>query len=128
MKKVQISILLIGLVFGHLSFADAQIWFGEHPEALQKVIADCPHKQPKNISCKKLQEIGLRLNNFIFKFQTDAQNYGQDILNLQNKIVLEEEELTKSPESDALKLAIEKDKMEVGERLAIVRWLASPEA
>lgn len=129
MKNIQIYLMvLLGFFISSLCFADAESWYAEHPEALQKVILDCPNRQPKNISCRKLQEIGVRLNSFIYELQNDAQNYGQQILALQNKIVAEKQELAKNPASDAVKLSLQNDNTEVSERLAIVRWLASPKA
>lgn len=127
MKRITFVIVLV--LFSALNsqiFARDINWYAQHPEVVQKVIQDCPRKQPKDISCSQLQQVAMKLNDLIHLFVTDSQNYGQEILDLQQKIAQKEKIAVAKPIDEELKLSILKDKLDVQQRLNIVRWLASP--
>jgi hypothetical protein len=80
-----------------------------HHEALQKAMAQCPKFSPKNISCDELKNISLRANALAYELREDPQAFGNKILKLQQDASTTE------------------NKVQLAERLAIVKWLESPE-
>ncbi len=98
---------------------DAQ-YYAVHPKALQEVVTSCPAKQPKLVSCETLNEIALRMNDYVYELRIGPQEYGKKILALEEQIISD----TSNVPSDAK--AFEKKKQELRERLAIVSWLESP--
>lgn len=124
MKKISLYLLLFFCAPNIL--AHDINWYSQHPEVVQKVIKDCPRKQPKDISCKQLQEIGIQLNELITLFVSDAHDYGQQILDIQQRINSKMQIASLKPEDESLKISILNDKLDMQKRLNIVRWLASP--
>lgn len=96
-------------------------YYREHPKALQDAIAECPVKAPKLVNCEVLHQIAIQVNDYVYELRMSPQGYGRTILSLQ-------ETIAKQVSSDQAntKEALEKNKQELRERLAIVNWLESP--
>ena len=104
----------------HCSAHDAQ-YYGLHPKDLQQAIAGCPGKQPRDLSCDQLKDIAYTVNQLAYQLQLNPQRYGQVILSLQEEIA--KQELSSNPSTPS----ILKDKqLELAARLAVVKWLESP--
>jgi hypothetical protein len=97
-----------------ISMAHTERYYNLHPDALQKAIAACPQKQPRDVSCDQLKVIALRVNKLAYQLRLNPQEYGKEILALQ-------EAIAKQDNKNA-----ETNKRDLRERLAIVKWLESP--
>lgn len=91
-------------------------YYWHHPESLQKALNLCPGTQPKEISCEDLQRIARKLNDYSYELRKNPQEFGGEILKLQQKIGKK----SKLNENTASL------KNELQERLAVVKWLESP--
>jgi hypothetical protein len=101
--------------------------YATHPKALQQAMQQCPQKSPKHVSCTELGEIATRINQLAYQLQSNQQGYGKDILNLQETITTQRSQLEKHPEQGDLQHHLKQNERQLQERLAVVRWLASPE-
>lgn len=92
-----------------------------HPKALQEAVAECPGKAPKLLNCDELHNIAIKVNELVYELRMSPQGYGKSILALQETIA--SQELAHQPD---IKPMLDKNKLELRERLAIVNWLESP--
>ncbi|STX51636.1 secreted endonuclease [Legionella busanensis] len=102
-------------------------YYRNNPRVLQATLKECPGKQP-SISCDKLNDIAKDMNRFAFELQLNPQRFGQKILSLQIQLAKTQNELEQNPKQSMLKEKIDQDKQELKTRLAIVKWLESPES
>lgn len=103
-------------------------YYRTNPKALDQAVKNCPAQQPPKLSCSQLAAIALSMNELAYQLQMNPQGFGKQILALQESLAKKEGQLQKEPAQVELKAAIEKNKQELAERLAIVRWLESPES
>ena len=107
----------LNLWVGAIFLSCATKIFATHPasyywlnhEALEKAVAQCPKFSQKNIGCDELKSIAVRANALAYELREDPQAFGNKILKLQQD--------ASTPEN----------KIQLAERLAIVKWLESPE-
>ncbi|KTC65177.1 secreted endonuclease (plasmid) [Legionella adelaidensis] len=122
MKAIFIFILSFWMV---ACIASDEQYFRVHPEKLQEAIKKCPENSPKGISCEQLKDIAIRVNKLALQLRIDPQDYGKQILALQEEIA--KQEYSKNEDTVA-KDDLVKNKAALKERLAVVRWLESPES
>lgn len=123
MKYVLIFGLLLSSVF---AYAFESEYFHLNPEALQKSLNECPHRAPEGVSCEQLSVIALDVNQLVSELKTDPQAFGYSILLLQQNIATQELKIKNNPSQPELITILEKDKLELAHRMAIVKWLESP--
>ncbi|MDI9818285.1 MULTISPECIES: hypothetical protein [unclassified Legionella] len=103
-------------------------YYRKNPQALQLAIKNCPEQAPAGLSCEQLTAIAHRINQLAYQLQISPQNFGRKILELQQTLAKQQAELEKNPEQSEIKAIIEENKQQLSERLAIVKWLESPES
>lgn len=122
MKKWSMWILLSSMSLSLVACgARDEAYYRVHPKALQDVIADCPQKAPLLVSCDVLHQIALHVNDYVYELRMSPQGYGQSILSLQEKIAQQERS-----KNEEVERAMNQNKQELQERLAVVSWLESP--
>ena len=102
-------------------------YYSLHPKLLQQALQACPAKQPSNISCDELKNIALHINESAYQLRLDPQGYGKKILLLQQTIAQQESALQEKSNQPDLQSSLKENKRNLQERLAIVKWLESPE-
>ncbi|WP_133131257.1 hypothetical protein [Legionella yabuuchiae] len=102
-------------------------YYSTHPQDLQRALNNCPKDSPKQVSCRTLEMIANRINKYALELRTSPQGFGQEILALQEKIAQQEKALSQTRDQPDLKHALQENKIELEQRLAVVRWLESPE-
>lgn len=110
------SIYLILTLWASIAASHTERYYNLHPRVLQQVIAGCPNKQPRDLNCDQLRLVASRVNELAYQLRLNPQNYGKEILALQQQIAKQAQH---QPTVD--------QKHEIEERLAIVKWLESPE-
>jgi hypothetical protein len=116
-------------LWAFMSFAaHDELYYSGHPNALQHAIEKCPENAPNLVSCEKLSEIASRLNESAYLLRVDPQGYGKKILELQEQIAEQEAALRTSADQPQVKVVLDENKRILQERLAIVKWLESPES
>ena len=103
-------------------------YYSLHPMALQKALETCPQNKPRDVNCEQLKSIASRVNESANQLRINPQEYGQRILALQEKIAKQESALQKEPNQAELQSALAENRRELQDRLAIVKWLESPES
>jgi hypothetical protein len=98
-----------------------------HPKLLQRAIEQCSLQSAADTKCEQLKDIAVRINQSAYQLRMDPQGYGQQILSLQALISKQETSLREQPEEKLLQESLHKNKRSLQERLAIVKWLESPE-
>lgn len=101
-------------------------YYHMHPAALQDAMKQCPDNPPKGLTCVELQMMAQQTNSLAFELQTDPQLFGQKILALQEAIAKVKLQLQEKPNEPALTTFLEQNNAQLLERLAIVKWLESP--
>lgn len=102
-------------------------YYSQNPNALQEALKNCDEKPGKGLNCIQLRDMAMRMNDFASQLREDPQGYGKQILALQEKIATQESEIEKSADQPALKTQLADNKKQLSERLAVVKWLESPE-
>ena len=103
-------------------------YYRTNPKILDQAVKNCPAQQPPKLSCAQLAKIAISVNELAYQLQINPQSFGKQILSLQETLAQQQVDLAKDPDQLELKSAIEKNKKQLAERLAIVRWLESPES
>ncbi len=112
--KIAIPILLCGLLLSACSPHD-KAYYSAHPQALERAIRQCDAHFPQPASCDELRELGAQLNRLAYELRYNQQQFGHEILALQQ---------ARTQEPDRVKI-IDIDE-QLQQRLAVVSWLASP--
>ena len=105
-----------------------KFYYQTHPQYLQNAIKDCQLKASTSLSCEQLKEVALASNALAYQLQMNPQAFGQQILNLEEKIALQKKELNTKADQPKLKTGLEKNERLLKQYLAIVQWLESPES
>lgn len=87
-----------------------------HPNVLQKELEPCFHSQKNDSHCQDLKRIAERVNALADELRFDPQAYGKKILALQ--------EMVARPLAAA---ELNDNQRQLEARLAVVKWLESPE-
>ncbi len=103
-------------------FAHDLNFYSVHPKELQNVLNECPTKHPKDISCEALSNVALNINQLAYELRMDPQAFGQKVLTLQ-EIISQQTNLTNQTEILA---DLDKNKLQLKQRLAVIKWLESP--
>lgn len=122
-------VLLLGLcLFASLSNAQGQDDFRLNPVALQKALDNCPKVSPQGMTCEQLSVIASNVNRLVSELRMDPQAFGHTILVLQQKIAALDILLKNDPSKPELIEALKADKSQLASRMAVVKWLESPES
>lgn len=120
--------LVVAFLWVSISTAQNATYYRLHPKVLQQALQACPQKQPKNVTCKQLNAIALKVNSAAYELRLSPQFYGKKILILQQTIAKQEQILKIKPNQPNIQISLSENKQQLQERLAIVKWLESPEA
>lgn len=124
-KYLVVTLIVLGLT--SCSAKDEQ-YYRTHPKVLQQAMKDCPKKQPAGLSCQQIEKIAVQMNTLAYQLQYNPQGFGATILKLQETIASQQTQLTKNKANSEMHVDLEKNKKELAERLAVVKWLESPES
>lgn len=102
-------------------------YYSVHPKILQSALQHCSEKQSIDTSCEQLKTIALSVNESAYQLRLDPQAYGKKILLLQQVIAQQESALKNQSNQPELQLTLIENKRQLEQRLAIVKWLESPE-
>ncbi|STX42787.1 secreted endonuclease [Legionella donaldsonii] len=127
MRKLWVLVCTASIALAACSTRDEQ-YYRLNPQALQQAIKDCPHKQPAQISCQQLAAINSSVYELVYQIQINPQEFGKQILSIQQELAKQRIVLKKNPNQPELRKMIEENEQRLAERLAIVRWLESPES
>jgi flagellar motor component MotA len=103
-------------------------YYKENPKALQKVLQECSQNNPKGIDCDQLRVVANQISESVHELQIDPQGYGQRILALQELIAKQTSALQDGAAESELQTSLKENIQQLQERLAIVKWLESPES
>lgn len=127
MRKLWVLVCAASIALAACSTRDEQ-YYRLNPQALQQAIKDCPNKQPAQISCEQLAAINSSVYELVYQIQINPQEFGKQILSIQQELAKQRIVLKKNPKQPELRKMIEENEPRLAERLAIVRWLESPES
>ncbi|MFW2570588.1 hypothetical protein [Legionella sp. 29fVS95] len=127
MRKLWVLVCAASIALAACSTRDEQ-YYRLNPQALQQAIKDCPNKQPAQISCEQLAAINSSVYELVYQIQINPQEFGKQILSIQQELAKQRIVLKKNPKQPELRKMIEENEQCLAERLAIVRWLESPES
>ena len=102
-------------------------YYRVHPEALQEALKKCPEQRPDALTCDELNRIALDVNQLVYSLQMSPQGFGTKIIALQVELAKQQSLLRTNPNQPELVSAIAALKQQLAMRLAIVKWLESPE-
>ena len=125
---IKYLVLIITSLWLAACAAHDERYYSLHPNALQKAISQCSKNQPTDISCDQLKTVAARVNELAYELRSSPQGYGKKILSLQEDISKQESSLKGAPNASELQSSIDENQKNLAERLAIVKWLESPES
>ena len=102
-------------------------YFRSNPQVLQKVLKDCSQREMVQVDCSKIEQIAHDVNSLAYDLQINPQAFGIKILLLQNELAKQQAELCKKPGQEKIKERIKDLQQQLTLRLALVKWLESPE-
>ena len=124
---IKYIILMIGpLLAGNSVAAQDANFYRLHPVELQQALEQCPATHPAGVSCEQLDECATRANTLVSELHRNPQTFGQKILVLQEERAKLEAKLNGNSQESDLRGSLDSNKMQLSERLAIVKWLESP--
>jgi hypothetical protein len=103
-------------------------YYRMHPNVLHNEIKKCPDEQPQSLSCEQLTAVAAQMNELAYQLRSNPQLFGQQIMTLQTMLVAQEKSLQQNREQPELTVEINKNRQILNERLAVVKWLESPES
>lgn len=107
--------------------AHTEMYYYLHPTKLQKALDACT-QQTAIPDCDELKQIAIRLNNAAFELRRNPQYFGKQILDLQETIAKQEVSLENNPTQSDLAALLKNNRQELQRKLAIIKWLESPES
>lgn len=119
MRHVILIFLGIGLLTSCSEKPSTYYW--QHPQALRHALIQCQQSRNSPV-CEKLFQIGYSMNILGQELQANPQAYGNTLLNLQMELG---KKMAKKQQSTSTSL--ESIKQEIQQRLAVIKWLESPE-
>lgn len=124
MKKSWVFLLVSMLV---ACTTQDETYYRNNPQELQEAMKACPEKQPSHMSCQQLQELALDVNQLAMELQRNPQQFGQKIIQLQEQLADIENQMKNDPQSVDSNAKISEIKIQLANRLAVVKWLETPE-
>ena len=118
---------LISLGLTSCAVKDEQ-YYRSHPRELQHALKSCSSQKNENSSCDALQRLSERLNALAYQLQYSPQGFGAKILSLQETIAQQEVALKENKITPDLHASLLKNKQDLADYLAVVKWLESPES
>lgn len=103
-------------------------YYRKNPQALQQAVKNCPNKSSSEVSCEQLMKLAENINELAYQLQINPQGFGKKILTLQENLAKQQADLQDNPNQPELRKMIEQNKQQLVERLAVVKWLESPES
>ena len=125
LKKIILTLSTLWMVS---CSAHDEHYFTTHPQALQSSLHQCEMQNADDAKCQKLKAIASRLNDLALQLRSNPQDFGKQILVLQQTVAQQEAGLQKDGNQSELKASLSKNKRQLNERLAVVKWLESPES
>lgn len=92
-------------------------YYKNNPNKLEEAITSCSVSRTNGLNCDELKKIALRVNELSYEIRVSPQGFGQKILMLEEAIL--------SPMAQQSDISSAREELQ--ERLAIVKWLESPE-
>lgn len=117
--------LLVGCSLVGCSKHDAT-YYATHPTALEQAMARCPMASLGELDCDQLKKIALRMNELAYQLRLNQQQYGQQIIALQEQKNTYDMQLKKNPNQPDIERDLKALNQNIEERLFIVKWLESP--
>lgn len=102
-------------------------YYWQHPDKLQAVLSRCPSVQPQGIDCEALHSIQKSMSMLAHELRINPQDFGKQIIALQEKISTVSVQLKQDPDNHELHNIMLQLQTELNQRLAVARWLESPE-
>lgn len=125
MRYVILFCSCIGILTGCSEKPSSYYW--KHPQVLRDALSQCQQNR-ESPTCKKLSSIGYSMNTLGQELQANPQAYGKTILNLQMELAKERAKKQHAGEvSDQSTDTLEPIEQEIEQRLAVIKWLESPE-
>lgn len=123
MKRIGFILLSLWSVF---AAAKDVSYYRVHPVELQLVLKACSDSPKLDEKCNDLQIIAQQLNAQAYELQSNPQQFGQTILHLQEMIAKATIELENTPSKSEIRTFLEENTAQLQQRLAVVKWLESP--
>lgn len=123
LKIIVVSMLVLNLIS---CMERNEQYYREHPKELQEAVKSCSSNRAQDLNCETLSELSKRLNKLAYELQYSPQAFGLKILALQQTIANQETALNKHF-SKSKQTALMKNKSDLADDLAVVKWLESPE-
>jgi hypothetical protein len=120
-----ITILMFSICLSSCSEHNENYYL-KHPSSMQQALDKCPEQSPLSMSCEQLANTAYRINTYVIKLRSNPQQFGKEILILQEKIAEQDKSLQDNYDQPELKESLRADKKELRQRMAVVRWLESP--
>jgi hypothetical protein len=102
-------------------------YYRVNPQALQQALKSCPSEHPPALTCDELNRIAIDVNQLVYSLQMSPQGFGTKIIALQGELAKQKSLLRTNPNQPDVEAAIDALKQQLAMRLAIVKWLESPE-
>ena len=99
-------------------------FYRANPQALQQALDDCSNGKMPRSECDKLDTIARDSNRLAYELQKNAQEFGKQVLLLQMELGNLQ---AKKPQTAEDKKIMDSLSEQLATRLAIVKWLESPE-
>ena len=125
MLKKRYSLCVFLFLCAGVCFANSDLDLSLHPKKLQESIEKCNILAQSTPECEHLHKMAVRVNSLAYELRMNPQAYGQKILSLQVAIA---KQIDKPQSSANTQSEIHPTlEQELRERLAIIKWLESPE-
>lgn len=118
-------VILVSLGLTSCTTKDAR-YYQSHPKELQQAMQSCSEQSHQGLKCADLELIAKRMNSRAYELQRNPQGFGAKILTLQETIAKQRQQFKTADTDTELKASIKKNKQELAEYLAVVKWLESP--
>ncbi|MCW8397734.1 hypothetical protein OQJ26_02895 [Legionella sp. PATHC038] len=105
---------------------DNEHYYKSHPNELQQAIKSCPQRQPRGLTCDQLEALANRMNQLAYQLQLSPQGFGKKILVLQETIAKQQNQLKTEATNANLQAELTKNKSDLTDHLAVVKWFESP--
>jgi len=124
MKFILLAVMSVWVVA--CSAHDEQ-YYRLHPVALQQALEKCPEQPSGDLSCQQLKVVAEKLNKLAYQLRINPQDFGKQILALQETVAKQKKSLQQNPNQPDVNAALAENIQQLKERLAIVKWLESPQ-
>ena len=124
---IKYIMLITASLWVTICMADDEQYYKVHPHVLEQALKACPKPPSTHMSCEQLATIASQVNVSADQLRSDPQGYGKKILSLQEAIAKQESILRTTPLKTDLQSSLNENKRILQARLAIVKWLESPE-